>query len=62
MHLLDNCPLALSVGEEVSKGYASVWTPTMKPYFANAKYITVRCPKSRKYDAAYVKSNFLTSV
>ena len=55
MHLLENCPLALSVGEEVNKGYAFVWTPTMKPYFAEAKIVTVRCPKSRRYEAASLR-------
>ena len=39
MQLLDNCLLALSVQEEMSKVYAVVWMPTMKPYFANAKYV-----------------------
>ena len=57
MHLLQECPLALSVGEEVSKGHAFVWMPKVKPWFANAKYVKVSCPKSRRNEAAYVKSN-----
>ncbi len=59
MHLLKNCPLAISVGEEVSKGYAFIWSPSLfsKPFFANAKYVKVSCPKSRRYEAEYVKDN-----
>ena len=56
MHLLDDCPLALSVGEETEKGYGFVWTPKMKPFFADARYIRVSCPKSRRYEASYVKN------
>ena len=29
----------------------------MKPHLANAKYVTVRFPKSRRYEAAYVRLN-----
>jgi hypothetical protein len=36
MHLLQDCPLALSVGEEVDKGFAFVWTASLPPYFADA--------------------------
>ena len=57
MHLLQDCPLALSVGEEVSKGHAFIWMPRVKPWFANAKYVRVSCPKSRRNEAAYVRSN-----
>ena len=59
MHLLKDCPLALSIGEEVSKGYAFVWTPSLfnKPFFANSKYAKVQCPKSRRYEADYVRNN-----
>jgi hypothetical protein len=57
MHLLQDCPLALSVGEEVDKGFAFVWTPSLPPYFADAKHVRVSCPKSRRYEAEHVKSN-----
>jgi hypothetical protein len=59
MHLLKDCPLALSIGEEVSKGYAFVWTPSLfnKPFFANSKYVKVQCPKSRRHEADYVRNN-----
>ena len=57
MHLLENCPLALSVGEEVGKGLSFVWTPSLPPYFADAKHVRVSCPRSRKFEAEYVRSN-----
>jgi hypothetical protein len=57
MHLLQDCPLALSVGEEVDKGFAFVWTPSLPPYFADAKHVKISCPKSRRYEAEHVKSN-----
>ena len=57
MHLPKDCPLAISLGEEVSKGYAFIWTPTVKPFFANANYVRVSCPKSRRYEADFVRNN-----
>lgn len=57
MHLLDKCPLAFSIGEEVSKGYTFVWRPTLKPYFAPDKFVRISCPKTRRYEAEYVKRN-----
>ncbi len=57
LHLFKNCPMAISVGEEVAKGHAFIWLPKLKPYFANAKYVRVSCPKTRRYEAAYVTHN-----
>ena len=57
MHLLEKSPVAFSVGEEITRGTTLVWQPQVMPYFAPAKYVKVSCPKSRRYEAAFVKQN-----
>ena len=57
MHLLPKCPLAISIGEEVAKGYTFIWTPALNPYFANAKDVKISCPKTRRFEADYVKGH-----
>ena len=57
MHLLQDSPMAFSVGEAISRGNTLVWQPQVMPYFAPAKYVRVSCPKSRRYEAACVKQN-----
>ena len=34
MHLLSSCPMALSIGRQVSKGKTFVWEHGQKPYLA----------------------------
>ena len=58
MHLLDTtCPLAVSVGEEVNKGYTFVWSRKNLPFFAQEKHVRVTCPKTKRHEAAYVRHN-----
>ena len=57
LHLFKGCPMAISVGEEVAKAHAFIWLPSLKPYFANVKHVRVSCPKTRRYEAAYVNHN-----
>ena len=58
MHLLDTpCPLAVSVGEEVNKGYTFVWSWRTPPFFAQEKHVRVTCPKTKRHEAAFVRRN-----
>ena len=57
MHLLNTtCPLAVSVGEEVNKGYAFVWSRKAPPFFAQEKHVRVTCPKTKRHEAAFVRN------
>ena len=58
MHMLDTgCPLAVSVGEEVNKGYAFVWSRRFKPFFARENHLRISCPKTKRHEAAFVRHN-----
>ena len=58
MHLLDTaCPLAVSVGEEVNKGYAFVWSRKSPPFFARENHLRISCPKTKRHEAAFVRQN-----
>ena len=58
MNMLDTtCPLAVSVGEEVNKGYAFVWSRKNPPFFAREKHVRVTCPKTKRHEAAFARHN-----
>ena len=58
MHLLDTaCPLAVSIGEEVNKGYAFVWSRKSPPFFARENHLRISCPKTKRHEAAFVRHN-----
>ena len=57
MHLLNTCPLAMSVGEEVNKGYAFIWSRKSPPFFARENHVRISCPMTKRHEAAFVRSN-----
>jgi len=59
MFLLDNCPIAFCLGEEVNgKKRTLVWEPDKLPYLAiDPDKIRIECPDDNKWQASRVKKN-----
>ena len=56
MHLLSSCPMALSIGRQVSKGKTFVWEHGQKPYLAlNHRRCRIWCPKDNRWYAKRVQ-------
>ena len=49
IHLLESCPMALSIGRQVSRGRAFIWQRGHKPYIAlNHRRCCVWCPSENR--------------
>ena len=58
MHLLSSCPMALSIGRQVSKGKTFIWEHGQKPYLAlNHRRCRVWCPRDNRWYAKRVQHN-----
>ena len=56
MHLLSNCPMALSIGRQVAKGRTFVWEHGKKPFIAlNHRRCRVFCPLENRWYADRVQ-------
>ena len=56
MHLLSNCPMALSIVRQVSKGKTFIWEHGQKPYLAlNHRRCRIWCPKDNRWYAKRVQ-------
>ena len=56
MHLLSSCPMALSIGRQVSKGKTFVWEHGQKPYLAlNHRRCRIWCPMDNRWYAKRVQ-------
>ena len=58
LHLLENCPLALSIGKQVSKGRTFIWQHGKMPFIAlDHKKCRVWCPVEQRWYAKRVQHN-----
>ena len=56
MHLLSNCPMALSIGRQIAKGRTFVWEHGKKPFIAlNYRRCRVFCPLENRWYADRVQ-------
>ena len=58
IHLLSSCPMALSIGKQVSRGRTFIWQHGQKPYIAlDHRKCRVWCPKENRWYADRVQHN-----
>lgn len=58
LHLLSNCPMALSIGKQVARGRTFIWQHGQKPYIAlNHRRCRVWCPADNRHYAQRVQNN-----
>ena len=58
LHLLENCPMALSIGRQVAQGKTFVWQHGKSPYLAmDHRRCKVWCPLENRYYAKRVQNN-----
>jgi len=58
IHLLESCPMALSIGQQVSRGRTFIWQHGHKPYIAlNHRRCRVWCPSENRWYANRVQNN-----
>ena len=58
MHLLANCPMALSIGKQVCRGRTFVWQHGQKPFIAlDHRRCRVWCPKENRWYADRIQHN-----
>ena len=56
IHLLENCPLAMSIGRQVAQGRTFVWQPGERPFIClDHKQCTVTCPIEQRWYATRVQ-------
>ena len=58
IHLLESCPMALSIGRQVSRGRTFIWQHGQKPYIAlDHRRCRVWCPSENRWYANRVQNN-----
>ena len=57
IHLLESCPMALSIGRQVSRGHTFIWQYGHKPYIAlNHRRCRVWCPSENRWYANRIQN------
>ena len=57
IHLLESCPMALSIGRQVSRGHTFIWQHGHKPYIAlNHRRCRIWCPSENRWYANRVQN------
>ena len=58
LHLLEHCPLAMSIGRQIKKGRTFIWRHGEAPYIAlNYKKYKIWCPLKHRWYAKRVQNN-----
>ena len=58
IHLLESCPMALSIGRQVSRGRTFIWQHGQKPYIAlDHRRCRLCCPSENRWCANRVQNN-----